>query len=70
MILQIPNIVISPTIDTMQAYFAKITKSVLTTVRSVPLWGAGYATTDNATSKYETKGNNQHWNYQFGSDWR
>ncbi|KAG8306517.1 hypothetical protein J6590_045685 [Homalodisca vitripennis] len=40
MVLYIPNVTIVPTLEEMQAYFSKVTKSVLNTIRSIPQWGS------------------------------
>lgn len=53
MVLHIPNIVVAPPLEEMQAYFSKITKSVFSTVRSVPQWGLDEMPVD--TDNYENR---------------
>lgn len=42
LILRIPNIVVSPTVDEMQSDFGNIVTNVLQTCKNVTMWGQRY----------------------------
>lgn len=45
-VLQIPNIVIIPSIEELQHYFGKIITSIIETHKSVIVWGQRYSSTN------------------------
>lgn len=57
-ILQIPNIVIIPSIEELQHYFGKVITNIIETHKKVIMWGQRYFTTNKKTKPLSNIGNN------------
>lgn len=50
-VLQIPNILIAPSIDELQHYFGKVITTIIETHKSVITWGQRYFSTNTSTDE-------------------